>query len=83
MTASDGPSGLDLMEQEQFELVLCDQGLPGMDGVSVMKNIKSRWPSVRVAMVSGWSVPHIEGDVQPDAVIQKPFTSSAFDDLLR
>ena len=81
-SAVDGPSGIAMLEKEPFDLVVCDHGLPGMDGLTVMKQIKSRWPKMPVAMVSGWSLPEFDGEFQPDAVLQKPFATSDFDDLL-
>lgn len=78
-TADDGPSGLSLLEQDDFQMVLCDQGLPGMDGLTVLKTIKARWPNLPVVMVSGWSLPKLVDGVQPDGFLEKPF---AINDLV-
>jgi signal transduction histidine kinase/CheY-like chemotaxis protein len=40
--AFDGPSGLDLIEQRQPRIVLCDVGLPGMDGYEVARQVRQR-----------------------------------------
>jgi CheY-like chemotaxis protein len=72
--ATDGPSGLDRLEQESFQLVLCDQGLPGMDGLAVLRIIKQRWPDLPVVMISGWSLPDLNDDLQPDEFVEKPFS---------
>ena len=71
-TAEDGPTALKRLQQQEFQLVLCDQGLPGMDGLTVLKHIKSRRPNLPVIMVSGWSLPQYDG-VQPDGFLEKPF----------
>ncbi|WP_145215708.1 ATP-binding protein [Planctomycetes bacterium TBK1r] len=71
-TAEDGPTALKRLQQQEFQLVLCDQGLPGMDGLTVLKHIKSRQPNLPVIMVSGWSLPQYDG-VQPDGFLEKPF----------
>lgn len=76
-TAEDGPAGLRKLEQQSFQLVICDQGLPGMDGVAVLKEIKRRWPELPVVLVSGWSLPRIEDGPKPDDFLEKPFSLEA------
>ncbi|QDV47604.1 Sensor protein ZraS [Stieleria neptunia] len=80
-TAADGPTALEQLDQEEFQLVLCDQGLPGMDGLTVLKHIKARRPNLPVIMVSGWSLPQYDG-VQPDGFLEKPFAMDALADLI-
>lgn len=72
--AEDGASALQLLEQQQPHLVLCDQGLPDIDGLTLMMQIRSRLPNVPVIMVSGWSLPEIEEGAAPDAFLEKPFS---------
>jgi two-component system cell cycle response regulator DivK len=38
--AEDGPSGLDMIQELQPPLVLLDIGLPGMDGLEVVRQIR-------------------------------------------
>ncbi len=77
--AVDGPSALEQLEQTDFDLVMCDHGLPGMNGAAVLKEIKRRWPQLPVVIVSGWSRPIAADAVQPDAFLEKPVT---YDDLV-
>ncbi len=78
-TAVDGPSGLQMLEQAGFELVMCDQGLPGMDGMTLLNEVKRRWPELPVVIVSGWSLPEIGDGARPDGFLEKPV---AYEDLL-
>lgn len=71
-TAEDGEAGIELLCTKDFDLVLCDQGLPGADGITVLGEIKSRWPDMKVIMVSGWTLPEIVQGPQPDGFIAKP-----------
>lgn len=41
LTASDGASGLDLIQREHPDLILCDITLPEMDGLAVLKQLRS------------------------------------------
>jgi len=40
-SAFDGVKGLALARQENYDLILCDIGLPGMDGYEVVKQVKA------------------------------------------
>ncbi|MGB7343166.1 MAG: ATP-binding protein [Pirellulaceae bacterium] len=70
----NGSDGLRRLESGHFDLVICDQGLPEMDGLTVLKEIKTRWPHLPVIMVSGWSLPEVQDSLSPDAFLQKPFS---------
>ena len=41
--------------REEFDVVLCDIGLPGMDGVEVLKALKELRPKIEVIMVTGYA----------------------------
>jgi DNA-binding NtrC family response regulator len=51
--ASDGLEGLQEIEKQQFDLVLCDIKMPKMDGIEVLQHIKDRQPELPVIMISG------------------------------
>jgi signal transduction histidine kinase len=40
-TAQDGQSGLDALLDQPFDVVVCDIGLPGMDGLEVMTRLRA------------------------------------------
>ena len=50
---SDGTLVLDLIEEERPGLVLLDIWMPQIDGIGLLKRIKSRKPKTKVVMVSG------------------------------
>ena len=54
----NGQDALRAMEQESYDLVLLDLRMPGMDGISVLKAIKQKWPDSEVIVVTGY--PEIE-----------------------
>ncbi|HEY6177933.1 MAG TPA: response regulator [Kofleriaceae bacterium] len=55
--ARTGPEGLELVRASRPQLVLCDVGLPGMDGVEVCRHVKAlpATPPVMVAL-TGWGM---------------------------
>jgi DNA-binding NtrC family response regulator len=50
----NGSDALRLMGQHPFDVVLLDQRMPGMDGMSVLKTIKEKWPESEVIMITGY-----------------------------
>lgn len=53
-TAPDGNQALRLMEQGPADVVLLDLRMPGMDGITVLKKIKQRWPDSEVVIITGY-----------------------------
>lgn len=52
-TAESGEDALNIVGEDLPCLVLLDIWLPGMDGIKTLKIIKSRYPQVRVVIMSG------------------------------
>jgi len=53
-TAEDGRQAIQVMEQDQFDVVLLDLRMPGLDGMDVLKTIKQRWPNSEVVVITGY-----------------------------
>ena len=51
LSARDGESALDLLAAEQFDLVLLDLGLPGLDGHDVIERLRT-WSQTPVIVLS-------------------------------
>ena len=51
--AEDGKKGLEKFLKEDFDVVLCDIKMPGMDGVEVLERMQAAKPDVPVIMISG------------------------------
>jgi DNA-binding NtrC family response regulator len=52
-TASSGQEALEKLMGESVHVVILDVKMPGMDGVAVLKAVKSRYPLVQVLMLTG------------------------------
>jgi DNA-binding NtrC family response regulator len=52
-TAMSGSEALEKLMQETIHVVVLDVKMPGMDGVTALKAIKSRFPLVEVIMFTG------------------------------
>lgn len=54
----DGSEALRVMELRPADVVLLDLRMPGMDGMTVLKAIKQRWPETEVVIITGY--PNVE-----------------------
>lgn len=68
----------DYLEKEQPNVVLLDNRLPDGYGVDFISFIKSRYPAVRVIMISGFdpSAQDVALYNGADTFLQKPFTKA-------
>ncbi len=78
LVAGNGVEALEVLESEgAVDLVVSDVVMPEMDGPTMLKELRNRYPNIKVIFVSGYaeeafakSMP--EGD--PPAFLAKPFT---------
>lgn len=52
-TAADGEAALALLAERDFDVVLLDVLMPGLDGIAVLKEIKQRRPLTEVIILTG------------------------------
>ena len=49
---TNGPDALELIRKQAFDIVLLDENMPGMDGLSVLSEIKQIFPNLAVIMIT-------------------------------
>ena len=54
LTAGSGEEGLDCLKTEDVDLVLTDQRLPGMNGVTLVRQIKAEHPEVAIVVMTAY-----------------------------
>lgn len=69
--------GLNLVEQERFDLIITDLMLPKMSGMEFLEIARRRWPGINVIMITGYAT--VKNAVQALKLgafdfIPKPFT---------
>ncbi len=86
-SALSGREGLELIDQREFELVLCDVMMPDISGAEVYQTISQRHPRMlaRVVMMTGGaftgeSATFVES--LPSAVLEKPFGAGELRSLI-
>lgn len=76
-TATNGPDGLELVRTKDFDLVLLDEIMSGMDGLAVLKRLKEIDPHILVAMVTKSEEEALMNEAYAklvDDFVVKPFT---------
>lgn len=83
--ASDGKMAIDILKQQPISFVIADVNMPYLDGVSLLKYIKTDWPQIPVILITGY---YSAGDsptseeIMPDGFLMKPFKISNIIELL-
>lgn len=85
LTFASVADGIRAVETGRFDIIICDYGLPGMDGVTFLKNAARIQPdSIRI-LIAGYPVGELAEIAARDGIhacLQKPFTLDAFERML-
>ena len=74
--APDAESALELLKREEFDVVVLDRGLPGIDGLEACRRIRAAGIDVGVMMLTALGAVHdrVDGlDAGADDYVVKPF----------
>jgi len=83
-TAVNGEEALRKLQEQEFSLIILDLRMPGMDGMEVLRHVRTRWPKTRVIVITAYGT--VESAVEAmklgaDDFIQKPFTPAEIREL--
>lgn len=89
LDASDGELGMGLLERAPVDVVITDIFMPGMDGIQTLREIRKRFPTIKVIAMSGGDSSGLL-DLREDAEllgavksVHKPFTAREIVDAVR
>ncbi len=54
-TADNGEAALALLRQREYEVLLTDVKMPGMDGLELLRRAREAWPGMEVLVVTGFA----------------------------
>ena len=78
IASASGQAALEKIQERDFDVVITDLKMPGMDGIEVLKAIKILQPEVPVIIITGYSTVDTAVDAMKNGAfdyIAKPFTS--------
>lgn len=84
-TAANGSEGIELYKKERPSIVLTDIKMPGMDGLTVLKQIKNIDPKTEVIVITGHGDMELAKqalDLDAVGFINKPIKKEALDQAL-
>jgi CheY-like chemotaxis protein len=57
VAVGDGLEGLKIFKTRNFDLLIVDIFMPGMDGLETMRNIRQQRPDIPIIVISGQPIP--------------------------
>ena len=75
-TAADGELAVEKLKQAPFTIVITDMTMPGLDGMELLRHIKSEYPQIEVIVITGYTERYTYTDViraGASDFIAKPF----------
>lgn len=75
--AGDGAAAVDELENNSFDLLLADVGMPDLDGVELAKRASKTCPNLRIVFITGFAAVALERGKGPNGSratgLSKPF----------
>lgn len=81
-TACDGVEALEIMERENFSLVLSDIRMPKMDGIEFSKRVAAIYPETPVVLVTGHTIEKEKNCDEVRKIFLKPIDNRTLDDII-
>jgi CheY-like chemotaxis protein len=84
--AQDGEEALKILGAESFDMVITDLRMPKMGGLDLLRNIKDKFPSLPVVVITGFDNDSSRSDAlaaHADGFLCKPFKVEQIRELLK
>ncbi len=69
--AASGRAALAVLERQQIDLLITDQGMPGMTGVQLAQLVREKWPQTQIVVATGYA--ELPEGSPPFPRLSKPF----------
>jgi DNA-binding NtrC family response regulator len=50
----EGDSALRIVDEQEFDVVILDQNMPGRDGITILRELKKKKPHIEVVILTGY-----------------------------
>lgn len=81
-SANSGDKALELLQNEQFDLMITDYDMPKMNGLELIKKVHSIYENMHIAIASGNHDIEIYNETKIIKIIQKPFHKKDLEELI-
>jgi DNA-binding NtrC family response regulator len=78
----DGANGISRLERESIDLVITDLKMPGVDGISVLDSIHSKYPDLPVVILTAYGSESVTAEVLARGAFQLIEKSANNDEIL-
>ena len=79
-----GGGALDLLDRNaHIDLVILDFAMPGMNGMEVARQVRTKVPSCPVVFVTGYADTSALGDIDETQIVRKPFIDNELADKVQ
>lgn len=86
MLASNSALGVELALRHHFDLIITDIKMPGMDGVELVKRIKTGNPWIPILIITGFesqAAVSITNTYESVGLLKKPFKQADLKNIIR
>ncbi|MDU0458309.1 MAG: sigma-54 dependent transcriptional regulator [Geobacteraceae bacterium] len=76
-TCKSGHAAIELLQEKEYDLIITDLKMPGMNGIEVLKAVKGLQPDIPVIMITGYATVDTAVEAMKNGAtdyITKPFT---------
>ena len=80
--ALDGYAALVKMRENDFDVVILDLKLPGMDGIEILEKLKAEYPGIPVLLITGHGSPLDENKEKPEGAFDYLVKPISLDTLI-
>ncbi len=85
-TAASGEEAMEKLEQSDYEFMLLDLRMPGMDGMEVLRRVSQKRPEIKVIIITGYGSIELAGEAMKLGAVdflQKPFDAAEVRGVVR
>jgi CheY-like chemotaxis protein len=85
VSASDGVEALQLVNDQEFGMVITDLRMPKMTGTELLLAVKEKYPKMPVVLISGYTIDSADDETvttRADGFLSKPFKMNELQEVL-
>lgn len=82
VTIENGADGISRLERDSFDLVITDLKMPGVDGLSVLDSVRSKYPDLPVVILTAYGSEKVAADAIKRGAFQLVEKSAHNDEIL-